>query len=58
MKDYLKDYLVVFRNNKIADMKLVARNPQEAKSNALVLAQIVHKNTHVMVKSIWLCTRL
>ena len=54
----MKHYLITFRNNKVADMKIVARNPQEAKSNALTLAKFAYKNTHIMVKDIWLCTRL
>lgn len=54
----MKHYLIVFKNNNIPDVKIVADNPQEAKTNAVILAKFGHENTRIIVKSIWLCTRI
>ena len=54
----MKHYLIVFKNSKVSDMKVVAENPKEAKSNAVTVAKFIHKHTRITVKEIWLCTRI
>lgn len=54
----MKHYLITFRNGKVSDMKLVAKDYKEAKKSALFVAKYVHPKTHIMIKDIWECTKV
>lgn len=54
----MKHYLVTFRNNNVGDIKLVGDNLEKIKADARYWAKLLHPTTRIMIKDVWLCTKI